>query len=334
MLHAENARSLATFIFEDILCRWGAIEELVTDNGPAFVQAAEHLATKYKINHIKISPYNSQANGIVERRHLDVREALVKASEGEEQQWTTAAPAVFWAERVSIQKSTGYSPYYIAHGLEPLLPFDLAEATYLTPSLTKPLTTEDLIVAHALQLRKQPQDLMQVKEAVLKAWHTSIREFNKKYENVIQDFKFDPGSLVLIRNSRHDKDLGSKMAPRYFGPMIVLKRTTGGSYILSELDGSILKLRFAAFRIVPYHPRDLRAVPVTKITDATPEQLDNYTYDVDSSNLGLPDALQPQTSPPSPTTCPIIAPSLVQLNSTPEDQPSHKELPARPAGPR
>jgi transposase InsO family protein len=98
MLRAENACSLATFIFEDILCWWGAIEELVTDNGPAFVQAAEHLSAKYKINHIKISPYNSQANRIVERRHLDVREALVKASEDEEQHWPTAAPAVFWAE--------------------------------------------------------------------------------------------------------------------------------------------------------------------------------------------------------------------------------------------
>jgi hypothetical protein len=98
LLRAENTRSLTMFIFEDILCRWGAIEELVTDNGPAFVQAAEYLSAKYKINHIRISPYNSQANSIVERRHLDVREALVKASEGQEQQWTTAAPAVFWVE--------------------------------------------------------------------------------------------------------------------------------------------------------------------------------------------------------------------------------------------
>lgn len=126
------------------------------------MQAAEYLAAKYQINHICISPYNSQANGIVERRHLDVREALVKASEGQEQHWTIAAPTVFWAKQVSIQKSTGYSPYYIAHGIELLLPFDLAEATYLTPSLTKPLPTEDLIAACAIQLCKQPQDLTEV----------------------------------------------------------------------------------------------------------------------------------------------------------------------------
>jgi hypothetical protein len=119
--------------------------------------------------------------------------------------------------------------------------------TYLAPSLTKPISTEDLIVACAIQLRKQPQDLAEVKEAVLKAQYASICEFNKKYENTIQGFNFDPGSLVLVHNSQHDKDLGSKTVPQYFDPMVVLRRTKGGSYILSKLDGSISKLHFAAF---------------------------------------------------------------------------------------
>jgi hypothetical protein len=281
MLRLENARSLGTFIFEDILCRWGAIEEIVTDNGPAFIQAVEFLSARYKINHIRISPYNSRANGPVERRHFDVRESLVKAAGGEENRWTTVAASVFWAERISIQRSTGYSPYYIAHGLEPLLPFDLAEATYLSPSFTKPLPTTDLISARAIQLQKRPQDLAKVKELILKARYDSIRHFNEKYSNTIRDFNFSPGSLVLVRNSRYDTDVGSKTKPRYFGPMVVLRRTPGGSYILAELDGSISKLRFAAFRLVPYHPRDLRAIPVTKLTDASPEALDNFTHDVD-----------------------------------------------------
>ena len=82
MLHHENGRTIGSFVFEDILCRWGAIEEIVTDNGPVFVQAVEYLSKQYHINHIRISPYNSRANGLVERRHFDVRESLVKAVEG------------------------------------------------------------------------------------------------------------------------------------------------------------------------------------------------------------------------------------------------------------
>jgi hypothetical protein len=48
------------------------LKEIVTDNGPAFIEALNWLAEQYRIHHIHISPYNSQANGIVEHRHLDV----------------------------------------------------------------------------------------------------------------------------------------------------------------------------------------------------------------------------------------------------------------------
>ena len=67
MLRTENAIGIAKFIFEDILCRHGAIEAIVTDNGALYIAALEVLRHRYGINHICISPYNSQANGIVER---------------------------------------------------------------------------------------------------------------------------------------------------------------------------------------------------------------------------------------------------------------------------
>jgi len=53
----------------------------VTDNGPTFIAAAGYLLEKYGIHHIKISPYDSQVNGLVERKHFDVRKSLMKACE-------------------------------------------------------------------------------------------------------------------------------------------------------------------------------------------------------------------------------------------------------------
>jgi hypothetical protein len=97
-LHKENGSMIGTFIFEEILCHWGALEEIVTDNGPAFVEALNWLAEQYRIHHIHISPYDSQANGIVKYRHLDVREVIIKVFGGEERKWPTATHAIFWAE--------------------------------------------------------------------------------------------------------------------------------------------------------------------------------------------------------------------------------------------
>jgi hypothetical protein len=144
-LHKENGSTIGAFIFKEILCRWGALEGIVTDNGPAFVEALNWLAEQYGIHLIRISPYNSQVNGIVKHHHLDVREAIIKVCDGEERKWPTATHAVFWAERIMTHKALGHSAYYIAHGVEPLLLFDLAEATYMV-LLQSAMSTTELIV--------------------------------------------------------------------------------------------------------------------------------------------------------------------------------------------
>jgi len=72
MLRKETGRTLGAFLFEDVLCRWGAVEEIVTDNGSPFVAALNWLVHKYHIRHIRISAYNSKANGLVERSHRTI----------------------------------------------------------------------------------------------------------------------------------------------------------------------------------------------------------------------------------------------------------------------
>ena len=246
LLCSETVSALASFIFEDILCRWGAVTEIVTDNGPAFVSALDEIANKYNIRHIRISPYNSQANGIVERRHYDVREAIMKSAEGDEGKWYKFVHSVFWAERVTILKSCGMSPYFMVHGVEPLFPFDITEATFLVslPDQDE-FSSTDLIGWRARQLQKRAEDIQDMEDKVLKARYASIKHFVASHK--ITDHNFEPGALVLVRNSRVEAELNRKTKPRYLRPMIVLRQTLGGSYLLAELDGSVSKLRYATF---------------------------------------------------------------------------------------
>ena len=103
MLRSENATTIGDWLFEDVLCRWGALSEIVSDNGGAFVKAIEYLAKKYHIHHIQISGYNSRANGLVKRPHFDMRQALYKVVDGDQSKWSKGAYSVFWADRVTIQ---------------------------------------------------------------------------------------------------------------------------------------------------------------------------------------------------------------------------------------
>ncbi len=140
-LHVETGCTLGSFIFEDILCRWGAVREIVMDNGTAYVAALDWLSSRYSICHICISAYNSHANGIVERQHRSIRNLLVKACDGDASRWPMVAPYVFWVDHATTCKATGLSPFYMAHGVEPILPFNITLATFLVPNLVKPLTT-------------------------------------------------------------------------------------------------------------------------------------------------------------------------------------------------
>ena len=105
--------------------------------------------------HIRISGYNSRVNGMVEQSHFDIWQALYKVTDSNENKWSQVAYSVFWAERVTVRKHMGCSPYYVAMGTHLLLPLDIVEATYLLPPLESILLTGDLIIRRAIALQKR-----------------------------------------------------------------------------------------------------------------------------------------------------------------------------------
>ncbi|KZO89581.1 hypothetical protein CALVIDRAFT_547792 [Calocera viscosa TUFC12733] len=238
--------------------------QIVTDNGTLWVNAMSTLSAKFGIKAIRISGYKSRANGIVKQSHRSVRESIVKASSHDISRWPEVTPAVFWAERISIHSSTGLSPYYMAHGIHPMLPMDIVEVNFLVPPPDSILSRADMIAYRA-------QDLTTIAQRILKA--------RQNFANTIRDYDHKPGDLVLLRNSSNDSPLRDKTLPRYIGPYIVAKRNRGGAYILAELDGTPLRYSIAAFRAIPLYARGNMKIDRKKII----ESLDNAPYLVEDT---------------------------------------------------
>ncbi|KNZ76555.1 hypothetical protein J132_09637 [Termitomyces sp. J132] len=246
--------------------------EIVTDNGPPILKAVTYLAKKYNLQHIRISGYNKRANGIVERPHFDVHQALLKAVDGDQFRWSTATYSVFWSERVTVRKRMGCSPYYATTGTHPLLPADIVEATYLQPPPNSLLSTTDLIAHRAIDLQRRQEDLNRLHSQVLSACRLAAICFEKDHAATICDYNFKTGDLVLMRNMRIEVTHNKKMKLRYLGPLVVISCNRGGAYILCELDGSVLHRPVAAFRLIPYLAREHITVP-------------SNTFDIDTSRL-------------------------------------------------
>ena len=177
------------------------------------------------------------------------------------------APLIFWADWVTIHQAIGYSPFFMAHGIEVVLPLDIAEATYLLPPLNAPASMEDLIVYRSQQLQKCPEDHLEISARVLKARKQSAAEFVKHFSTMSQDYDFPAGSLVLVWNSRIKKELNCKRKPHFLGPIVIVNQMKGGAYILAELNGTVSRLWYATFRIIHYLARFPDHIPVTPLMD-------------------------------------------------------------------
>lgn len=275
-LRAENGEALGKFLLEDIICRWGCPKWIVTDNAPQFIAALKWLNAKYGIIGIRISSYNSQAQGPVERGHWDMRQSLYKVTGGDAKKWYWFFPQVVWADRITIRRGLGCSPYFAVCGAHPVTPLDIEEATWLVEYPGGILSTGELIGLRARALAKHTYHIDEMRARVDEEKRRAVRRYEEEYKYTIKDFNFEPGDLVLVRNTTVEKSLNTKMATRYMGPMIVIRRTKGGSYLCCELDGSMFHGKIGQFRVIPFEQRTSITLPenIMELIDLSNETLD------------------------------------------------------------
>jgi hypothetical protein len=80
LLMDNDSESVAKFLFEDVICRHECPKKIVMDRGSENQGVAQALLEGYRIKKVDITAYHHQANGLVERGHDAIVNALAKYS--------------------------------------------------------------------------------------------------------------------------------------------------------------------------------------------------------------------------------------------------------------
>ena len=204
-----TSKAVARFLWEDIICRHGCFGKLVVDGGSENKDAVQELALRYGIKRVVVSAYHPQANGMIERGHKPIIEALAKMSERGSTNWVRNLLTVLWADRSTVRTSTGSTPYYLNCGSELVLPIELEIPTWRILPWNEVHSTCELLAMRARQLQRRDEDL---EEAVLHLQRMRLEEKERHDEkNRIQDTELIAGDVVLLHNTRREKDISIKL---------------------------------------------------------------------------------------------------------------------------
>lgn len=221
----QKAQTIAKVFVEEIVCRHGTPEKLLSDNGTNFTSELLTEACKLlRIDKIETTAYHPQSNGVVERSHQTLMNHLKCFVEEDQRNWDVWLPYAMMAYRSTPHSVTKYSPYYLLHGREMRLPTD-----WITEELQQDLSEDDFVqeIKRRLQIAyKSTQENIQTRKESSKI----------QYDKKTKEKTFEVGDQVLLYCPQVRRGRSRKLNSPWVGPYTVIE-------INSEVNVTIKKGR-------------------------------------------------------------------------------------------
>jgi hypothetical protein len=235
----------------EILCRFAAPAEVVTDGGGEWEGEFSQLMAQCFIDHRITSPSHPQANGLAERAVQTVKRSLRKLAETKvSTQWDRMLPWVALGYRCSKQSSTRFSPYHMLYGREPVFPSSVQPKFQDSIDLDSP----ELAAASILQRASVLESSMPIAAANLKAaQHRDTARYlqlrSKGYLPKVAEYR--PGDFVYLK-----RPVGSTLAIKARPIILRVKRVKeSGAVELEDRAGKTQQV--TPTQLAPCHLPDI-----------------------------------------------------------------------------
>ena len=242
-LKHSNAAGVVDALRDVWMPKHGVPVRLLSDNGTHF---ANKIVCDFCVNtgvrKIFSTPYHPQGNAVVESFMRTLKKALASLVAEDGANWDLFLPAVALAHNSTPNLGTGYSPYFLVHGREPLLP------------VQRYLDEPRLDLTSQQWLSRLWRARVQVYEAQLRLERRLQRAFDKSNTQVPE------GSLVMLYLTSYDKSCEriAKFRPVAMGPWVVVERFANGvTYRVRDLrTGSLRQVTREQMKVVDIPGKD------------------------------------------------------------------------------
>jgi len=216
-----DAPGLAKLFFDNVFRRFGMPSAIVSDRDVRFTSnfwqaLMSHLGTSLKMS----TAFHPQTDGLAERANRTVEEMLRAFIDHKHQDnWDKFLTSLEFAYNNSVNRSTGYTPFFMLHGFHPNTPASLLN---LRASAAPAVDTMIKDIHDTLTSAKQNLAVAQMRQQV---------DANKKRRH--EDFEVGEKVYVSTKNLSHLPTASRKLAYKYIGPFPIVKKIGDSAYQLS-----------------------------------------------------------------------------------------------------
>ena len=236
-----NAKSVYRFIWRQIICQYSLPGLIIINRGSENKGEVKKCCKDLNILRIQISAYNARANGINENGHLPIAGSLAKGSDLMGQAWTLLLPLVLFADRTTIRRSHGLTPFYLLYRYKPVLPIEVEIPTWRILDWSSDMTPSDHLLQCVRMLERKEIDVEAAAHAVTEFRKMCARERDaaNAYRMRPANAALEPGDLVLVYDNAKEinRSVAVKLTAKWQGPFIVAERSAKGVYRLQTPDG-------------------------------------------------------------------------------------------------
>lgn len=242
-----TAAEAARFFLHDVILRYSAPREIVTDRGTEFCnELFKSITDFWSAIHRRTTAYHPRTNGLTERFNKTLADMMSHYVSEDHDDWDRFLPFLVNAYNSSTHDTLGYAPAELLFGFTPDEVADVAfELPGGIPNSSKSPMHE------IIQYRQRARDI--AAERLNKSQNTSAARYDPKRRTTDEVYKV--GDLVWVKFPRRPSDgQAKKLKYQYTGPYKLRCQTAANDFEVIDALGKSEIINAERFK--KYHERE------------------------------------------------------------------------------